>query len=696
MSESAHSGQAPDVDVDALVAAIDALPRTSVAIFDDDLRCVLARGSVFHQRGLSPASFEGAPLKSTLSEEQWKLIAPICEAALAGESRGLELTGDGGQRWYRIETAPLKRAGKLYGGVVLITDISAEKHEQLERERVQARLMRVYALILQANAGIVAAASPQELYDRLCASAVDDGGFALAWVGELDAGTGTIVVRAASGRTDYLQGIRIAVSAEDPDGRGPTGSALREGRAIVGNNIATDARMAPWRQRALAHGFGASAAFPLLDDARAPSVFTVYAPQAHFFREEERELLEYLASDAAMILRAEREQRELREARARAEIANQTKSEFMAQMSHELRTPLNAVLGFAQLIERDASGETQRARAGQVLRAGRHLLELIDELIDISRIERGQLSLSLEPVLVTDALRDALELIRPSAAERNLALEVDVHRGLYIYVLADKRRLRQVMINLLSNAVKYNRRSGTVWVSFDHGAEGTLRFVVANTGAGIPPERMPDLFVAFERLGREASAERGTGLGLTVSKGLVEAMGGTIGVQSVPGERTTFWAQLRVTEPPEADGAAAQAASSAWDQHESELAGTVLYVEDNPANAVLVRDILAHCPNIRLSVASDGRTGILMARDERPDLILLDVHLPDIDGGVVLDRLRSDPVTAAIPVVAVSADATSEGRHRLLSAGADAYVTKPFDVYELVALVARMLGATSN
>ena len=354
------------------------------------------------------------------------------------------------------------------------------------------------------------------------------------------------------------------------------------------------------------------------------------------------------------------------------------------------------MLGFSQLLERDAPDATQRARAGQVLRAGRHLLDLIDDLIDVSRIEAGQLSVSLEPVLATDALRDALELIMASAAERGVAVEIDVHRGLYRYVLADARRLRQVMLNLLSNAVKYNRPTGTVRVSFDEGAAGMLRLLVSNTGPGIEADQIAQVFVAFERLGQTTGRERGTGLGLSVSKGLVAAMGGEIGVDSTPGELTTFWVDLRLTEARDHGSETAACAASAWAREDEPPSGRILYIEDNPANAELVREVLAQCPGLTLTVAANGAEGLRLAGAERPALILLDAHLPDISGEEILARLRAGEPTASIPVVAISADASSTSRRRLRHGGARDYLTKPIDVAELVRAIAQQLGASAG
>jgi signal transduction histidine kinase len=380
-----------------------------------------------------------------------------------------------------------------------------------------------------------------------------------------------------------------------------------------------------------------------------------------------------------------------RNAQEEAERANQAKSEFLSGMSHELRTPLNAILGFAQLLEMDDLSTDQKESAHQILRAGRHLLDLINEILDIGRIESGHLSLSLEGVDSRSLLEDCIGLLRPLADDRNITLEMDQppHSGL---VLADQQRLKQVLLNLMSNAVKYNHEGGSVRISVTEGGESTLRLAVVDSGPGIAFEHMDLLFLPFERLPSSRGVQ-GTGLGLTLSKQLVEAMGGTIGVQSEPGAGSTFWVELPIAkepteavEPPEAPRRSV----------ESALTPHVLYIEDNLANFSLVHRLLTPL-EIDLMPAMQGQLGLDLAREHRPDLVLLDMHLPDIPGQEVLQQLRSDPATSHIPVVIVSADVTSGPRESLKELGVDAYLTKPIDVKEFLRVVTDILnGDRSN
>jgi PAS domain S-box-containing protein len=401
-----------------------------------------------------------------------------------------------------------------------------------------------------------------------------------------------------------------------------------------------------------------------------------------------RDISERRATDEA--LRRARDKAKLahKEAEANrrvAEEANRAKSEFLSRMSHELRTPLNAILGFGQLMEMEDLDPDSKESVGQIIRAGRHLLALINEVLDISRIEGGTLSLSLEPVSLGDLATEAAEMVRPMAAERNITMQTDPGELRARYVLADRQRLKQVILNLLSNAVKYNREDGRVRMSLRSTDEGRVRLEVVDSGQGIAEAEIGRLFLPFQRLGAEATGVEGTGLGLALSKGLVVAMGGTIGASSVPGEGTTFWVDLTEAETPSAlvgldDGDPIPTSSSDGER-------TILYVEDNVPNLRLVEQVAARRPHIRLLSAMQGQMGIDLARQHRPDLILLDLHLPDMSGEEVLRTLREDPVTSAIPVVMISADATSSTAKRLLEAGARSFLTKPLDMRRFVRLI---------
>ncbi len=382
---------------------------------------------------------------------------------------------------------------------------------------------------------------------------------------------------------------------------------------------------------------------------------------------------------------------ELRELNRQLEAANHAKSEFLSRVSHELRTPLTAILGFSEFLAMAELGEQEKRFVAAIYRAGQHLLELINEVLAISSIESGHFAMSVGPVPLEPILKDVVELTRPLAESHSVTLECDDGTASALYVSADQQRLKQVCINLLSNAIKYNRPGGRAYVSVEEAHDGHVRLSIADSGFGIPPESLDRLFVPFERLDAARRGIDGTGLGLALSRALTEAMGARMGASSVVGQGSTFWIELAVTEP------------AALVAEESEVDTTtairpcdgqpcVLYIEDVVANIQLVEEVIKLRPGVRLISAMLGGTGVDLAREHRPDLILLDLHLPDIDGLEVLRRLRADPATETIPVVILSADATRSQCDALMAAGAARYLTKPMRVRQLLEVLDGILG----
>lgn len=389
---------------------------------------------------------------------------------------------------------------------------------------------------------------------------------------------------------------------------------------------------------------------------------------------------------------------EMQVARDAADAANLAKSEFLSRMSHELRTPLNAVLGFGQILEMEKLTPMQLQTVGHIIKGGRHLLGLINEVLDLARIESGKLSLSLEPVAIRESMLEILALVRPLASKRQIRVEFldEDGKACDAHVHADQQLLKQVMINLLNNAIKYNHEGGQVvlsceWVMADKETSGALdriRVSVRDTGPGLSAEKIERLFVPFERLGAEQSGVEGTGLGLALSRRMVDAMGGTMGIESVVGEGTTFWFEL-----PSAlalserlkDESSAEPVKYANSVH------TVLYIEDNFSNFQLVEQILRRRPGVKLITAMQGRLGLDLAREHRPDLVLLDLHLPDMSGAEVLECLRVDPQTRDLPIIILSADATIGQAEKLKRAGANDYLTKPLDVRHFLQILDGML-----
>jgi signal transduction histidine kinase/DNA-binding response OmpR family regulator len=411
-------------------------------------------------------------------------------------------------------------------------------------------------------------------------------------------------------------------------------------------------------------------------------------------RESEQEAVTSQLRDRTQRMEAEilRRSAELHAANVELRAANAAKNEFLSRMSHELRTPLTAISGFSELLVLDKLSEEQHQWASMILRASRHLLTLVDDVLDIARIEAGHMAVSVEPVAVSDVVGGALELTRPLAARHEISVHAPAN-GAAAHVLADNQRLKQVLVNLIVNAIKYNRPGGEVRVAVEQEETTTVVLEVADTGSGIEPDQLSKLFVPFERLGAPATVE-GSGLGLALSKSLIEGMGGHIGVRSTPGVGSTFWIRL--------PGAAAPAAPDpeehldADDQGSAELMSRdyatrckVLYIEDTLTNIRFVEAVLRRRPSVELIPAMMGQLGLDLAREHEPDVILLDLHLPDLTGEDVLARLREHEKTRDIPVVILSADATDAAQTPLIERQSQGFLTKPITVEALLNVVDR-------
>jgi signal transduction histidine kinase/ActR/RegA family two-component response regulator len=427
------------------------------------------------------------------------------------------------------------------------------------------------------------------------------------------------------------------------------------------------------------------------DGSRFPAVVSVTA-----LRDDRGGILGYLliGTDNTARKRVEEEQArqlqehtvELQKATAIAEKANLAKSDFLSSMSHELRSPLNAILGFAQLMESDTPlpSPAQKASIDQILHAGWYLLELINDILDLAVIESGRLSLSLEPVSLMEVMIECQSMIEPLAQKRGIRMTFPKFET-PCFIKGDRTRLKQVLINLLSNAIKYNRVRGSVIVDCSVCLSDRIRISVRDTGEGLSPEKLAQLFQSFNRLGQEASGEEGTGIGLVVSKRLMELMLGKIGVDSEVGKGSVFWIELMTAVDPHLVIGKADATMPV-----EELLPVrprprlLLYIEDNLANVRLIEQLVSRRNDMRLLTAGNGKDGIALARGYLPDVILMDINLPGISGVEAMKIIRLDPLTAHIPIVALSANAIPRDIEEGIKAGFFRYLTKPIKVNEFM------------
>ncbi|MEQ1861121.1 MAG: PAS domain-containing protein [Chthoniobacteraceae bacterium] len=472
-----------------------------------------------------------------------------------------------------------------------------------------------------------------------------------------------------------------------------SGYTLLAGAPVIVEDLATELRFTP-SQSALESGVTSGVSVVIESDKRPHGVLIALTVARRSFIQDDVNFLQSMANVLTAAIDRKRAEERIRTAQEEAEGANRAKSEFLSRMSHELRTPLNAILGFSQLLEIDQPTPSQVESIAHISRAGAHLLALINEVLDIARIETGRLTFATESVELGAFVRETAALLAPAAASRQIGWTIDTDPARPLYITADRQRLKQVVTNLLSNSVKYNNPGGSVTVTCsDHGS--FHRFSVTDTGPGIAEDRLARLFVPFERLGAEASGVEGTGLGLALSRRIVSAFGGTLGVESIVGEGTTFWVDLPAAHHPSVEDEPAPEHPISREATPAVAKRTVLYIEDQDLNLRLVERILTSRPGYRLISAMQGRFALDLAREHRPDIILLDLNLPDIRGDEILRRLRADPELSATPVIMVSADAMGDRVEELLSLGATGYLTKPYKLHEFFRVIESALAGAA-
>jgi len=408
--------------------------------------------------------------------------------------------------------------------------------------------------------------------------------------------------------------------------------------------------------------------------------------------EREQQTAELRQRTSRMEAEILRRAQELQDANRQLQSANDARSEFLSRVSHELRTPLTAILGFGELLSQSRLAGEESEWLAMMLAAGKHLLGLLNDVLDLSSIDSGEVSLSLEPVAIATVVAEAVELMRPLAESLGVQVRVDLGGVARVYVQADAQRLRQVLLNLVSNAIKYNRPSGVATIAAVELGSNRVAVTVTDMGSGLTQAELEKLFIPFERLSAAQKGIGGSGLGLVLARRLTEAMGGTLHMASTLNVGTTVSVQLRCVEPIAVDEAEDESTrETAIETRHYATPKRVLYVEDMMANVRLVEQIFKRRPNVILTAVTLGKSAVEFARQHRPDLVLLDLHLPDIDGEEVLRRVRADPATCDLPVIVLSADATARQLERLTAAGVSAYLTKPIAIRRLLAALDQAL-----